>query len=100
MEILLAQQKAHVEQTLGSISATEVIAQTWPDTDQNGNTYVSIDFPEDSAKLIADHPTKPGQSAQLRVYLGVNYRMVYLDEEIPIDEEHAPDQGKSYDDLS
>ena len=59
MEVLLAQQKTHVEQTLGGTQRTEVIAQTWPDIDQNGNTYVSIDFPDDSAKLIADHPTRP-----------------------------------------
>ena len=44
----------------------EVVAITWPDQDADGNTYVSIQFPGDAAKLIAMDPVKPGEIAELR----------------------------------
>ena len=60
-EILLAQQKANQFAT----NPVEVIAIAQPEVDVNGNAFVAIDFPQDSAKLIADCPTQPGQSAEL-----------------------------------
>ena len=54
----------------------------------------NIGFPNDLAKLIADCPTVPGQSVELRLFLKSNLSMVFLEEVIA-----EQDGGKSYDDL-
>ena len=52
-------------------------------------------FPNDSAKLIADCPTIPGQSAELRLFISSNLSMVFR-EEVTAEQ----DGGKSYDGLT
>lgn len=91
-EILIAQQK-NASQFATDPVEVRVIAQ--PEIDTSGNAFVAIDFPQDSAKLIADCPTKPGQSAELSLFTGSKYSMVYLEE---VTEEQ--DGGTSYDDLT
>ena len=39
------------------------------DVDEEGNPYVDMEFPEESAKLIVDEMPPPGHIAKLRVYL-------------------------------
>ena len=93
-QILDAQQQQVITQQFAT-EQFEVQAITQPEIDSNGNAFATIDFPNDSAKLIADCPTKPGQSAELRLFISSNYSMVFL-EEVTSEQ----DGGKSYDDLT
>ena len=39
------------------------------ETDTDGNQYVEMLFPSETAKLIFDHEPSPGQCARIRVYV-------------------------------
>ena len=47
-----------------------------PETDEHGNTYHEIEFPDHTAKLILDTPPPPGYTAKLRVYEAVKRAVV------------------------
>ena len=75
---------------------TDVVAITWPDQDEQGNAYVSIQFPGDAAKLITMEPVPEKHRAEIRAYLQTNASQILLETE----EEPVIDGGKSYDDLT
>jgi hypothetical protein len=79
-----------------SPSRGNVIAITWPDRDESGNSYVSIEFPGDAAKLIAMAPVPEKHRAEIRAYLKTNASQIFIE----VEDEPVVDGGKSYDDLT
>ena len=86
----------HASQPPTTRGFADVVAITWPDQDEQGNAYVSIQFPGDAAKLITLEPVPEKHRAEIRAYLLTNASRIFVETE----EEPVIDGGKSYDDLT
>ena len=83
----------HTPQPPTTRGFADIVAITWPDQDEHGNAYVSIQFPGDAAKLISMEPVPAKHQAEIRAYLKTNASRVFLETE----DEPVVDGGKSYD---
>ena len=69
------------------------VAITWPEQDEQGNTYVSIQLPGDVTMLISTEPTPEKHQAEIRAYLKTNASRESLMTET--EEEKAADRWKA-----